>query len=49
MSVEFKETAINLFSKNGYSGTSVRDITRSLGITFFKCVYGSLGRNNKRG
>lgn len=33
MSVEFKETAINLFSKKGYSGTSVRDITKSLGIT----------------
>ncbi|KGK86013.1 TetR/AcrR family transcriptional regulator [Clostridium sp. HMP27] len=33
MSVEFKEAAITLFSKKGYSGTSVRDITRSLGIT----------------
>lgn len=33
MSAEFKEAAINLFSKKGYSGTSVRDITRSLGIT----------------
>ncbi|MPN31779.1 hypothetical protein SDC9_179254 [bioreactor metagenome] len=33
LSVEFKETAINFFSKNGYSGTSVRDITSSLAIT----------------
>ncbi|MBM7869511.1 AcrR family transcriptional regulator [Clostridium pascui] len=33
MSVEIKKTAVNLFSKKGYSGTSVRDITKSLGIT----------------
>lgn len=30
---EIKETAVNLFSKKGYEGTSVRDITKSLGIT----------------
>lgn len=33
MLVEIKEIAINLFSKKGYEGTSIRDIAKSLGIT----------------
>lgn len=33
MLIKIKETSVNLFSKKGYEGTSVRDITKSLGIT----------------